>query len=438
MSWPLSILVALLTAALATVASGLVMIACVGWYRISGFEGKSGYAVGAAAILGGVAGLIIGLLTSRMIALPGGEGFLKGLGISCAIVLVVAGTTAWIARKLADVPPTIDGQELMLEVELMLPVDVKTKPGGSGETYLEFGSVVNHVQRASRRGELRTPEARLEGGRWIVPGSVALFTERGMRTLGFQIDGAPVLGFMVPLPARPTHADEAWSEWGPRPPAPNPPWPDSKPSYRFRVQRIEPPPPGPTQEEVDAAEAAQEQATFAAIAPDAPITVWLPYTRYGADEARLAAAVARIAARPAYVSELAALMVAEDAELASDALRVVEHLPQPPAALVAPVAEAGKRLAERMRRVNETTPEQDPSYLWAADVSVRFSAWMEAVRALREKCGADLTPELGQILVLSRMRSDSRVMRGDVRRVASYYMHEWAGLAPLPDDPPPR
>jgi hypothetical protein len=40
--------------------------------------------------------------------------------------------------------------------------------------------------------------------------------------------------------------------------------------------------------------------------------------------------------------------------------------------------------------------------------------------------------------VLSRVREDSYVMRVDVRRVASYYMQQWAGLAPLAGDPPPR
>jgi len=45
---------------------------------------------------------------------------------------------------------------------------------------------------------------------------------------------------------------------------------------------------------------------------------------------------------------------------------------------------------------------------------------------------------LRTILELSRVRTDSIVMRGDVLRVAGYYMQEWAGLLPLPDDPHPR
>lgn len=57
---------------------------------------------------------------------------------------------------------------------------------------------------------------------------------------------------------------------------------------------------------------------------------------------------------------------------------------------------------------------------------------------LREKCGGDFTPELKTILELSRARPDSHCMRADICRVASFYLHEWTGLAPLPTDPKPR
>ena len=63
---------------------------------------------------------------------------------------------------------------------------------------------------------------------------------------------------------------------------------------------------------------------------------------------------------------------------------------------------------------------------------------MVATRSLREKCGGDFVPELRTILELSRVRPDSIVLRGDVCRVASFYLREWAGVAPLPTDPPPR
>ena len=63
---------------------------------------------------------------------------------------------------------------------------------------------------------------------------------------------------------------------------------------------------------------------------------------------------------------------------------------------------------------------------------------MVAARALQGKDGVDLTPELRIILELARVRQDSYVMRQDVVRVASYYLQQWAGLAPLPTDPKPE
>ncbi len=235
MGWLGSILVALLAGGLGLVAAGLVMSACVGWYRVSHFEGKAGFAVVAVALLGGIAGLIVGLVTARVVA----GGFLEGLGISSAIVLAAAGLSAGIARLLADIPPAIGGRELMLEIEVRLPVGAGPPPAsGGGKSYFHLHSVVRHVARKSLLGELRLSEARLADGRWIVPGSVHVFTERGKRSLGIVIDGQTPFGFLVPLPARPKPAHEAWSGWLPRPRPPSPPWPDTKASFRFRVQRI--------------------------------------------------------------------------------------------------------------------------------------------------------------------------------------------------------
>ena len=439
MSWLVSIVVALLTGVVGLLAGGFVMNLCVRWYRVSSFEGKSGYAVIGMALVGGVAGTILGLVTSRMMNGEGLPGFLKALGCAWGLALAIAAVAAAIAWALADIPPTIDDQELMLEVEIKLPVDVKASPAtGVGESYLALASVVNHVQRASVRGELRPADARLEDGRWIVPGAVHVFTMRGLRSLDIQLHGETLVGYLVPLPARPGREFEQWSEWGPRPPAPNPPWPDTKASYRFRVQRIAPPPPGPTEEEIAAGEAADENARFEAMDPGAPIAAWMPWTRYGVSDEHKSAAWMHIVSRGTFIEEMTPLIGAADAETAAEALRLIEHLPDLPEGLVAPVAAVGRDIAERIRRVNATTPEADPSYEGAADVSVRFSAWMVAVRTLREQCGGDFTAELKEILELSRVRSDSLVMRSNVLRVASFYMHEWTGLAPLPTDPSPR
>ncbi len=165
---------------------------------------------------------------------------------------------------------------------------------------------------------------------------------------------------------------------------------------------------------------------------------WLPFTRAGRPPQLQEAALARITGRPTYVAELTALERDDDAEIAADALRLVMELPEPSPALVAGVAAAGSDIARRLEGVVKLTTEQDPSYKGAADISVRFSAWIGAARRLRDCCGADLAPELRAVLVLARTRPDSQVLRQDVVRVASYYLQQWTGEAPAPSDPPPR
>src|SRR5262249_37663079 len=153
-----------------------------------------------------------------------------------------------------------------------LPVDVTQSPAqGQGESTLALGSVVNHTQRKSERGELRPADARLDAGRWVVPGSVHIFTMRGLRSLDIQLNGGEAFGFTAPRPAPRGGGSGEWSEGERRPPAPTPPWPDSKPCYRFRVTPIEPPPPGPTDEQIAAQQANAEQARFEAMEPGAPI-----------------------------------------------------------------------------------------------------------------------------------------------------------------------
>lgn len=281
-------------------------------------------------------------------------------------------------------------------------------------------------------------DARFDEGRWIVPGEVPLFTMRGKRALDFKVNGEEVTGFLVPLPARPGRQFLEWSDWGPRPPAPNPPWPDTKPSYRFRLKKIPEPPPAPTQEENEAAVAQEEQEAFERVTVESPLADWFPYVHISVREDRRALAIARLTSKPTFLAEMRALILGEDAEKASSALRLIEYLPTFPPELSAIVTAAGRDLAKRFQGVNATPVNEDPSYQGAANVSIRFSGWMVAVRTLRENAGGDFTPELKTLLELSRIRTDSLAMRGDVCRVASCYLKEWAGIEPLPTDPKPK
>ncbi|MFO1498311.1 MAG: hypothetical protein U1G07_07970 [Verrucomicrobiota bacterium] len=305
MGWLSSILLAVLTGVVGLFSAAFVASACVKWFHISSFEGGSGYFVVINALLGGLAALVIGLVASRLIAASAAPAFWKAIGYSWGTVLALSAIAALIARGLADVPPTLDGNQLLLQVEIRLPAG-QTNPlsAPSTDSYLTLGSVVRHVQRKSRKGELKPDQARLADGRWIIPGQVEVFTSRGLRSIDAVIGGKSCAGFLVPLPAHPGKQHAEWSRWLPHPRPGDPPWPETKASYRFRVQPIQPPPPPPSADEIDREETAKREAEFAAIPPDAPVQDWLPDTTYGAPDEKRAIAIQHITAQTNHLAEI--------------------------------------------------------------------------------------------------------------------------------------
>ena len=101
MSWLLSIFVGLLNAVTASLEAGFVADLCVGWYRISSFEGASGYFVVFMGLLGGIVGLVVGIVCSRLV----GPGFFRGLGWSFGSTAGLALLVGGISRLGADLSP---------------------------------------------------------------------------------------------------------------------------------------------------------------------------------------------------------------------------------------------------------------------------------------------------------------------------------------------
>jgi hypothetical protein len=131
-------------------------------------------------------------------------------------------------------------------------------------------------------------------------------------------------------------------------------------------------------------------------------------------------------------------MVGNSDEFAGMALELVPRLPPPQPALLAPVAAAGRDIAKRIREVNEGAVGDDPHPSGGHSAATRFTAWMLAVRALRETSSGDFTPELGEILVLSRVRPKTVLLQESVRGVASRALKQWANIEPSPGDPTAR
>jgi hypothetical protein len=282
-----------------------------------------------------------------------------------------------------------------------LPVG-EPRPAASPDTKssLTLGSVINHVQRKSKKGELKVAEARLEGNRWIIPGSVFLFTTRGMRSIDAEIDGKSIGGFIIPLPARPGTKYEQWSDWEPQPPAGSPPWPNDKPSYRFRVVREIPPPPPPDPEVVKAEK-------FAALKPDAPLEEWLNFLAYGIDEDRAKAIMQVVEARP---KELAEAIRSPNEELRDRALDAVMNLSKIDPAVLEAVQAEGREVAEGLRRFNQMSAT-DPEFLnIQVKLRSRFSSWRHAWWTVHCLTGVDGRPPVQEMLDLALVRARETTM----------------------------
>lgn len=242
MSWFASFGIALLTAILALFCAGTVSSLAVDWYRISSFEGNSGFFVIGNALLGGIAGFVVGLIASRVVAGWPNAGFLKGLGVSCGLVLALSLAVTGLSYLVADIPPTIDGEELFMAVEIKWPADPKVAGPRDlgGAPRLHMGATSGSVARIMEPGPAFVEDARQEGGRWILPGVVSVFTRRGGRILDLEVKDKSIAGFIVPLPRNPGDREREWSDWLPHARPGDPPLPDQF-TYRFKVIKMSEP-----------------------------------------------------------------------------------------------------------------------------------------------------------------------------------------------------
>ncbi len=241
MSWLLSILVGAITAVLGGILTGFVASLAVDWYNVPSREGASGYFVIMLILLALIVGMVIGLVVSRQVAARPDPGFFKSLGLSLAIGLGLIGGIGGIARLLADVGPTIDGKKLLVNVELQWPPGLEPEPAPPEGMWVRLSSSSGRVVRVSESGPMWREDARLEEGRWVVPGAVDLFTSRGERSITFEPEGTTPVGYLLPLSAWPGRKYLQWSPWLPRQKSGGPPVSTEQFRYRFRLVKSDQP-----------------------------------------------------------------------------------------------------------------------------------------------------------------------------------------------------
>lgn len=171
MSWTFSILVALPLAVAGTLFGGFLASCAVGWLRISGREGYSGYWVVFMALLAGLYSLIAGLL---MLRFGGGDQALPAILAAAAVVfgpIAMAGLFAWLLR---DRPPPGSGGAVFLEFEIRTPPGAVTLAGDSQI----FHAYLSANKTPTQAVALDQPGLRQEEGRWLLAGSAPLNTRR--------------------------------------------------------------------------------------------------------------------------------------------------------------------------------------------------------------------------------------------------------------------
>lgn len=235
MSWWRSMVVALMTSIVGAFLSGFIAALSVEWYQISSFEGASGYFVVGMGLVGAMVGGVVGLVMSRIVAARPHPSFGRAVAYSKATMIALVIVVGGIARLQADVPPTIGGEALLLAVEVRWPKSQTTSPvTDSSHWSLRLSASSGRTVRVSKNGPMWKSDARFEGGHWIVPGAVEVFTSRGDRILDVEPSGTIKNGFIVPLPSYPGKTQLEWSEWMPHARDGDAALPDGF-TYRFRV-----------------------------------------------------------------------------------------------------------------------------------------------------------------------------------------------------------
>ena len=210
-------LVSLLTAVVGCAAGLFLGTLCVGWYRISDREGLSGFFIVSIGLVGIVVGAGVGVVCSRFVGAGLGPAFLRSLGLSLGALGLLFAVVIAVCRFGADIPPTIAGKGLDLELEVRFPPG---RPRPVAQKAVDGERPPWHVTVTAQSGErrqslgpLRPGDAFQVDGRWVVSGETALTTSDRGKTVGLSLGSGTPQYFLLRLRSRPTRGDMEWSPW---------------------------------------------------------------------------------------------------------------------------------------------------------------------------------------------------------------------------------
>jgi hypothetical protein len=367
MHWGLSILIAIVTAVAGTFGAGFVADRSVTWHRISSFEGGSAYFVVAFGLLGMFSGLIIGLITSRVVAAPW-----SALGTSFGIVLALCGIAAFLSRLAGEVPAEYKGDRLNLLVELRMP------QGWKPDNAVKYGTNYCGIQALRSGGASKATGGRVvsdkiaEGpdGRWIVPCYVYLFTSRPNKLMDMHI-GATRVSFVVKIPSSVYKSHFEWTSWlnkefGREVGKP----PVEGFEFRYRIQRV-----ADTRAAEDAETAAHLAARAKALAAlnpeESPITEFAALTT---DDSDTVSNEARDIVEKRAL-ELKPLLLSKDPKSVKLALSAASRLVTVPDGLGDAFVASGWTVEQAIRAAKGSAPDTDPDLEKEDEIDRLFSRW---------------------------------------------------------------
>lgn len=219
MSWVFTAVAALLGAAAGSAGMFLIASACVKWYNISSFEGKSGYFVVLLMLAGIIGGLILALVAARLgHAFIAPAWYVQLLAAIATVALALLGVLGACYLK-ADRVPELGGRGLSVAWEVRLPAtNDEFGPRGDpaewpdSELRLQLVSVVRHQPRGHAEAAFDRAAFRRENGQWVLPARVPLFTSKGEFCVNLTLGGRDD-GFWPLLPRFPQESHFEWSPW---------------------------------------------------------------------------------------------------------------------------------------------------------------------------------------------------------------------------------
>jgi hypothetical protein len=212
MSRTISIIL-LTTAAGGAAAFGLANF-LIYWLQIPNREGASGYFAVFVITAGVIGGFLVGLATALLVH----SGFWRTQGYALGIVLALTVVAAILPIVLDDQGPTLDGDKLVVEVELKCPrgwaPDNESRSERGSFCWLQEKAVDAALDaNPIVLGGLTLKAAPESDGQWMVACVVPLKKSSRNRYLRIFVGQNTDVTIQLPLPAKPGAADKPWSPW---------------------------------------------------------------------------------------------------------------------------------------------------------------------------------------------------------------------------------